>query len=104
MGCVFECSLSSKRLYKEMRLSFKSVFRNVLDKRRHKDTYGDFCLEREIISLAKQCKNFDHFLTEPGVGLITAATMSAKLADPQVFKNRRQFAAYIGLVPQHYCS
>lgn len=23
MGCVFECSLSSKRLYKEMRLSFK---------------------------------------------------------------------------------
>ena len=61
-------------------------------------------LDREINLLAKQCKNFDHFLTAPGVGLITAATMCVKLADPQVFKNGRQFAAYIGLVPQHYGS
>ena len=70
----------------------------------NKETEAILRLDREINSLAKQCKNFDHFLTAPGVGPITAATICAKLADPQVFKNGRQFAAYIGLVPQHYGS
>ena len=48
MGCVFECSLSSNRLYKEMRLSFKGCsgmcltnddIRTRTDKQRHKDKY-----------------------------------------------------------------
>ena len=41
------------------------------------------------------------FETIPGVGPITAAELSTKLADPTVFKNGRAFAAFLGLVPGH---
>lgn len=61
-------------------------------------------LEKEIKTLAKSCKNYDRFITAPGVGPITAATMCVLLADPSVFKNGRQFAAYLGLAPMSFGS
>ena len=61
-------------------------------------------LEKEIKTLAKNCKNFDRFQTAPGVGLITAATMCVLLADAAIFKNGRPFAAYLGLAPMSFGS
>jgi len=61
-------------------------------------------LEKEIKALAKRCKDFDRFQTAPGVGLVTAATMCVLLADAGIFKNGRQFAAYLGLAPMSFGS
>lgn len=37
----------------------------------------------------------------PGIGPITATAMVATIGDPGMFKNGRQFAAFLGLVPRH---
>ena len=54
-------------------------------------------LETNIESIAKTLKHYDLFQSAPGVGPITAATMLVLLCNPEVFKNGREFAAYIGL-------
>jgi transposase len=38
----------------------------------------------------------------PGIGLITAAAMVMKVADPKVFRSGRHFAAWIGLTPKDH--
>lgn len=40
--------------------------------------------------------------TVPGVGALIATAMVASVAEPQRFKNGRQFAAYLGLVPRQH--
>jgi len=40
----------------------------------------------------------------PGVGPITATAIVAAVGDPQIFKNGRQFAAWLGLVPRQHSS
>lgn len=40
--------------------------------------------------------------TVPGVGALTATALVASVAEPQRFKNGRQFAAYLGLVPRQH--
>jgi transposase len=39
--------------------------------------------------------------TIPGIGLITATAILAAVPDARTFKNGRQFAAWLGLVPRH---
>lgn len=39
--------------------------------------------------------------TIPGVGLLTAAAVVAEVGNPRGFKNGRDFAAFLGLVPKH---
>ena len=39
-----------------------------------------------------------------GVGPITATAISSAVSDPSVFKNGRQFAAWLGLVPRQHSS
>jgi transposase len=38
----------------------------------------------------------------PGVGPVTAAQLTMKVADPSVFRSGRQFAAWIGLTPKEH--
>src|SRR5690606_20171169 len=40
----------------------------------------------------------------PGVGVITATAVAATVSDPGQFKSGRQFAAWLGLVPQLHSS
>jgi transposase len=40
--------------------------------------------------------------TVPGVGPLVATAMIASVSEPQRFKNGRQFAAYLGLVPRQH--
>jgi len=42
--------------------------------------------------------------TIPGIGPITASALVASAGDPSNFKNARQFAAWIGLVPHQHSS
>jgi transposase len=39
--------------------------------------------------------------TIPGVGLLTASAVVAEVGNPREFKNGREFAAFLGLVPKH---
>lgn len=43
-------------------------------------------------------------ITIPGVGPITATAIIAAVGDPNVFKNGREFAAWLGLVPKQNSS
>lgn len=42
--------------------------------------------------------------TQPGVGLILSTAIAATVTDPTVFKNGRQFAAWLGMVPKQASS
>jgi len=42
--------------------------------------------------------------TIPGIGMLTATAIVAKVPDPHSFKNGREFAAYLGLVPKQRSS
>lgn len=44
------------------------------------------------------CRHLDNL---PGIGPITATAMVATIGDPRLFKNGRQLASYLGLVPKH---
>ncbi len=77
-----------------------------------------FELQNELIYLTDKVKDFDkriqkihdnhpvaqRLTTIPGVGPITATAILAKAADPSIFKNGREFAAYLGLVPKQNSS
>lgn len=61
-------------------------------------------LESSIKKIASENKNYDLFRSAPGVGPITAAMMVVLLCNPTVFKNGRDFAAYLGLAPMSFGS
>lgn len=61
-------------------------------------------LERQI-HLWHQNNETSRRLAEiPGVGPLTASAMVASLPDPTVFRNGRQLAAWLGLVPRQHSS
>jgi len=61
-------------------------------------------LEREI-ELWHRCSEVSRRLeTIPGIGPLTASALVASAGDPGNFKNARQFAAWIGLVPHQNSS
>lgn len=66
-------------------------------------------LERRIAAINKRIKViFDahpvcqRLATVPGVGQLIATALVASVTEPQRFKNGRQFAAYLGLVPRQH--
>ncbi|MGO4569962.1 IS110 family transposase [Rhizobium sp. 2YAF20] len=61
-------------------------------------------LDGEIASQAKQNDDIRRLMTIPGVGVVTASTIAAHVADPAGFKSARHFAAWIGLTPKAHSS
>lgn len=60
--------------------------------------------EREIKQLAKQSEAAQRVMKLEGVGPITATAVVASVGDASVFKNGRQFAAWLGLTPRQNSS
>ena len=60
--------------------------------------------DRRIAQFAKKDPVFQRLLTVPGVGVLTATILLGVVGDPFRFKNGRQFATYIGLVPRQHSS
>ena len=58
--------------------------------------------DRALSQLAREDDNAKRLLTIPGVGELTATGVVASVPDPRLFKNSRQFAAWLGLVPRQY--
>jgi transposase len=58
--------------------------------------------DRELEHLARASETAERLMTIPGIGAVTATAMLASIGDPRQFKNGRQFAAWLGLVPRQY--
>ena len=59
------------------------------------------CYETKLKSAVKQNETYQRLNPIKGLGLISITALIIALADPGVFKNGRQFAAWLGLVPRH---
>ena len=58
--------------------------------------------DRELARLVRENKTAKQLMTIPGVGEQVATGMVASVPDPKMFKNSRQFAAWLGLVPKQF--
>jgi transposase len=58
--------------------------------------------QEKLEALAHTHPVCQRLLTIPGIGPLTATALLAAVGDTQVFKNGRQFAAWLGLVPKQY--
>lgn len=56
--------------------------------------------EKKILARAKLCSMVKRLMTIPGVGILTATALAVVCGNPKMFKNGRQFAAWLGLTPR----
>jgi len=58
--------------------------------------------DRALAKLAREDETAKRLMTIPGVGEQVATGIVASVPDPRLFRNSRQFAAWLGLVPRQY--
>ena len=58
--------------------------------------------DRELALLVKENPMAKLIMSIPGIGEQTASGVVASVPDPKMFRNSRQFAAWLGLVPRQY--
>jgi transposase len=58
--------------------------------------------DRRIEALARQSEAAQRLMAVPGIGPVTATAIVATVGHATEFKNGRQFAAWLGLVPRQY--
>ncbi len=58
--------------------------------------------DRELAQLVRDDTRAQRLMTIPGVGEQVATGIVASVSDPRLFKNSRQFAAWLGLTPRQY--
>ena len=63
-----------------------------------------FVVEAQLMTWHRSNEVSRRLATIPGVGPITASAIVATIADARQFKSGRQFAAWLGLVPQQRSS
>ena len=59
-------------------------------------------MEEKLLRLSRQNEDCQRLLTIPGIGLLTATALVAAIGDVSVFKNGRELAAWLGLVPRQH--
>lgn len=65
----------------------------------------DLAIDRIEQKLAVWCQGnaaCQRLLAVPGIGLLGATALVATMGDPSAFRNGREFAAWLGLVPRHH--
>ena len=58
--------------------------------------------QEQLAALAAPPPACQRLLTMPGIGPVSATALVAAVSDASAFKNGRQFAAWLGLVPRQY--
>ena len=58
--------------------------------------------DAKLKGIATNHPECQRLLSIPGVGLLSATALVAAVSDPSAFKNGRQFAAWLGLVPRQH--
>lgn len=61
-------------------------------------------VEKQIGAFFKQNDDCQRIEAIGGIGVLTATALVATIGDPKLFKNGREFAAYLGLVPKQSSS
>ena len=61
-------------------------------------------LSAQLLAWHKTSAVSQHLETIPGIGWLTATALAAQVGDAQSFRNGRQLAAYLGLVPRQASS
>jgi len=59
-------------------------------------------MEQKLSRISVQSEDCQRLLTMPGIGLLTATALVAAIGDISVFKNGRELAAWLGLVPRQH--
>lgn len=59
-------------------------------------------VKQQITSLCETNPRCQQLISVPGVGPMVATALVATMGDPSQFKNGREFAAFLGLVPRQY--
>lgn len=59
-------------------------------------------IESELENRAKLCPLIQRVASIPGIGILTASALVCACGDHKSFKNGRQFAAWLGLVPRQH--
>src|SRR6478752_4938615 len=59
-------------------------------------------LERQVLEWHKNNPVSQRLATIPGIGPIIATAIAATVADPNIFRSGREFAAWLGLVPRGF--
>jgi len=60
--------------------------------------------EEKLKQRARSCPVIQRLMSIPGIGLLTATSLACAHGNPREFKNGRQFAAWLGLVPRQHSS
>lgn len=92
-------------ILKDAENSLSSLFRELLN-----ELYGEMvhldervsALEGKLEIICRQNEDCQRLLTIPGVGLLSATALIAAIGDISVFKNGRELAAWLGLVPRQH--
>jgi len=82
-----------------------SLFRTLLNELYEEMVHLDeriVVLEQKLQAISLQSEDVQRLLTIPGVGLLTATSVVAAINDIAVFKNGRELAAWLGLVPRQH--
>jgi len=58
--------------------------------------------EGKIRQRAEESSIVKRLMTIPGIGILTATSLAVVCGNPKMFKNGRQFAAWLGLVPRQF--
>lgn len=58
--------------------------------------------EKELKRISKQSDECSRLMTIPGVGYLSATALVAGIGDTRAFKNGRELAAWLGLVPREH--
>ena len=82
---------------------FVELIRTLVEHLRALDTQGQ-ALERAIVHGHRANPVSQRLAQLPGIGPITASALAASVGDPRLFKNGRQLAAWLGLVPRQHSS
>jgi len=59
-------------------------------------------LDAQLAAMAGQLPSCQRLLTIPGVGVLTATALVAAVGDATAFRNGRELAAWLGLVPRQH--
>lgn len=80
---------------------FRALLSTLYDEMVHLDDRVE-ALELQLATIAKNHDDCQRLLTIPGVGLLSATALIAAISDVTVFKNGRELAAWLGLVPRQH--
>jgi transposase len=91
----------------EARSDLPTVFKNLIERLTEHLKFLDRQVEdihRQIVAWGRSCELSQKLQKVPGVGPLTATALIATVGDVRSFKNGRQMAAWLGLVPGQHSS